>query len=398
MKHIEKFIESFDQTIKDLYSNEINQYGTNPVVKINGVDCLMFASNNYLSLSNDARVIDSAIGALKSNGLGPGGSRFLCGNINILNDLEKHISKFIGVEDCITFPTGYMANLSAPSALVGSFMNNQPHDVKEAIIFSDEHNHGTIVDGIKISGAKKIVYPHLDYSFLEDELNKNQKVHPKLIITESVYPMDGDIADLNKIHDLAKKYDAIMMVDDAHGVGVLGEKGSGALEYFNLYGKVDLIMGSMDKAIGCMGGYLGGNKKLIQYLRIASRPYIFSSSVPAVLAGGIIESIKICQSESFRRKEIIEKSKYLRDKLESIGYEILGNSSNLPVVTILIGSNEECNNLSKYLFKNNIFLPSIVWPAVAMNTARLRITIMRDHTMEQLDYLISILNKFKNSN
>jgi glycine C-acetyltransferase len=392
MKHIEKFINEFEKMIGGIHFHEIERYGTNPLVRINNEDFLMFASNNYLSLSNDPRVIDAARVALELNGMGPGGSRFLCGNLKILNDLEKCISEFVGVEDCITFPTGYMANLAAISAMIGSFIKDQPHNIESAIIFSDENNHATLADGIKISKANKIIYPHLNYEFLENELNKHKHDHPKLIVTESVYPMDGDIADLNKIADLAKKYDALLMVDDAHGVGILGENGGGALEHFNLHNKVDVIMGSMDKALGGMGGYLGGSKKLIKYLRVASRPYIFSSSMSAVMAGGMIKSIEICQKEKNRRKDLFEKADYVREKLTDLGYKLLG-SNKIPVAPLLIGSDENCNIISKYLFSKKIFCPSIVWPAVPINTARMRITIMHEHTKEQLDYLIKTLEE-----
>ena len=395
MKHIENFIDYFEQNIAKNYFNEIEKYGTNPIVQIKNKDFIMFASNNYLSLSNDDRVIKSAEAALKSNGLGPGGSRFLCGNIKILNELEEKLSKFLGVEDCITFPTGYMANLAAISAMVGTFFNDQPHKIESAIVFSDANNHGTLVDGIKLSKAKTIIYPHLNYDFLENELKNYKNNHPKLIVTESVYPMDGDVVDLVRINQLAKKYDCMTMVDDAHGVGILGQRGSGALEYFNLYNKIDLIMGSMDKALGCMGGYLGGSKKLVKYLRIASRPYIFSSSVPAVIAGGMIKSIELCETETYRRTELLSNANYLRQNLEKLGYTLLG-SDKIPVVSVLIGNDVLCNKISSYLFEKNIFSPAIIWPAVPLNTARLRLTIMYDHKKEHLDYLIKILAEAKN--
>ena len=394
MHHIEQFIDDFIKGGFYPDFNQIERFGTNPVVKINGERILMFASNNYLSLSNDKRVIKDAVKALKRNGLGPGGSRFLCGNIKILEDLESTISNFIGTEDVITFPTGSMANLSAMSVLVNSFIDHKPHEIASALIFSDEFNHATLVDGIKISKAKTIIYPHLDYQFLEKELKKNQSTHPKLIVTESVYSMEGDLADLNILVDLARRYESMIMVDDAHGVGILGENGGGALRHFNLAGGVDLIMGSCDKALGGIGGYLGGRKKLIKYCRIASRPYIFSSTIPATMAGGLIKSIGICQKENFRREELMEKTNYLRNSLRKMGFKILGNAE-LPVLPVLIGENDKCKKFSKYLFQKKVFLPAIIWPAVPLNTARLRLTLMFEHKREHLDYLIRLFKEGK---
>lgn len=394
MLHIEEFIDNFIKVGHYPIFNQIERCGTNPIVKINQKKYLMFASNNYLSLSNDKRVIKSAIKALKLNGLGPGGSRFLCGNLKILEDLEAKISSFIGVEDTITFPTGYMANMAAISVLVNSFLENQPHDIESAVVFSDKNNHATLADGIKISKAKKVIYPHLDYEFLENELNKYKQNHPKLIVTESVYSMDGDIADIRRLVNLAKKHDSMIMVDDAHGVGILGSNGGGILEYFDLKNDVDLVMGSCDKALGGLGGYLGGKKKLIRYARIASRPYIFSSTIPASIAGGLTKSIEICQKEKYRRSELLDKSNYLRAALARLGYKVLGNAK-LPVLPIFIGDDEKCKELSRHLFSKKVFAPAIIWPAVPLNTARLRITLMFDHKREHLDYLIKLLKEAK---
>ncbi|MBU0613488.1 aminotransferase class I/II-fold pyridoxal phosphate-dependent enzyme [Patescibacteria group bacterium] len=394
MQHIEEFMDAFSKTGRYPLFRQIERYGTNPTVVIEGDEYIMFASNNYLSLCNNKNVIESATNALNTNGLGPGGSRFLCGNIKILEELEREISDFAGVEDTITFPTGYMANMAAISALVGTFIGDQPHKVNSAVVFSDKNNHMTLVDGIRISKAKTVIYPHLDYEFLERELIKHEESHPKLIVAESVYSMDGNVADINLIHKLAKKHNAMLMIDDAHGIGILGETGGGALEHFKLKNKVDLIMGSFDKALGGMGGYLGGSKKLIKYLRIASRPYIFSSSIPAVMAGGLIESIKICRRDKKRRDRLMSNANYLRDKLKSLGFKILGNTK-LPVLPILIGNDEKCKLYSEKLFERKIFAPAVIWPAVPENLARLRVTLMHDHEKEQLDYFAESLVKIR---
>ena len=390
MEHIVKFIQEFEKL--DYFPNypSFDNYGTNPVVMIDSIKYLMFSSNNYLSLSNDKRVIRATYKSLKKNGLGPGGSRFLCGNIKILNDLEKSLSNFIGVEDVITFPTGYMANMSAISILISSFFNNQPHNINNAIIFSDSFNHGTLVDGIKISGAKKVIFPHLNNVYLENELKKYPENHPKLIVTESIYSMDGDVSDLQMQVKLAKKYKSLIMIDDAHGVGILGDNGGGALKHFQLEGQVDLIMGSADKALGGMGGYLGGNRNLINYCRIAARPYIFSSSVSALMAGGLLKVIELCQKEKFRRLKLFESAESFRKKLQGNGFQVMGNF-NLPVLPIYIGDQEICKNYSKFLFKKKIFLPPIVWPAIPQNSCRLRLTLMYDHKKEHLDYLLKQL-------
>lgn len=393
MKHINDFIRSFSDA--GLYPNfrGIAAAGTKTEVLVEGKSVIMFASNNYLSYANDPRVIGAAIESLEKDGLGPGGSRFLCGNIETVLNLEKALADFVGVEDVITFPTGYMANMAAISILVGEFINGQPHNFLDAIVYSDENNHATLVDGIKFSGVKKVIYPHLDHAYLEKQLQLHNQQHPKLIVTESVYSMDGNLNNVSEVVRIAKKYGAMVMVDDAHGVGILGEHGGGVLKHFQLKNEVDLLMGSCDKALAGLGGYLGGSRELIKYARIAARPYLFSSTVPAAIAGGITKVIELSIKEN-RQLQLMEKANYLRERILKAGFTIMGNYK-LPVLPILIGEEDQCKKVSEFLLEKGIYAPAVIWPAVKQGVARLRVTVMHDHSKEQLDKLVSVLIEAK---
>lgn len=365
--------------------------GTEPIVSTDGREISMFSSNNYLGLATNKRVIADAEKQLKIHGCGPGGSRFLCGNISILEELDRVVAETVGKEDAITFPTGYMANLAIFNALMDPFMAGMPYTKGSGVIFSDENNHATIVDGCRLSSAKKEIFKHNDIKDLEKKLKKYSKSKHKLIVTEGVFSLDGHFGKLKEISDLAKKYKCILMVDDAHGVGVVGPKGGGTPQELSVTNDIDILMGSFDKTIGCMGGYLAGNKKIIEYLRVVARPYMFSSAVPAVMAGGAIASLNICRSKEGEslRKQLMDNSKYLRKKLEALGYQIMGDGT-ISVLPVVIGDENKAAIFSDRLLEKGIFLPCFRWPAVAKGTARARVTVMATHTKSELDNLAAI--------
>jgi len=368
--------------------------GTDPIVNVGGRDVLMFSSNNYLGLATHPRVIEGAKMQLKKHGGGPGGSRFLCGNIDILDDLDKKVAATVGAEDAITFPTGYMANLAIFNTLMDPLLGALPYSKNSGVIFSDEYNHATVVDGCRLSSAKKIVFKHNDMADLESKLKKFSKNKHKMIITEGVFSLDGHLGKLKEIADLSKKYNCIFMVDDAHGIGVVGEKGGGVPQLLKITKDVDIFMGSFDKALGCMGGYLAGKKELIEYLRIASRPYIFSSAVPGVLAGGAIAALDICcdQKGAILRRNLMKNSNYVGTKLKKLGYNVLGDGT-VFALPVIIGDEDKAIQFSTRLFEEGIFIPSFRWPAVPKGTARVRVTPMATHQKKHLDYLVDVFYK-----
>jgi 8-amino-7-oxononanoate synthase len=365
--------------------------GTTPEAQFGGKKCLMFASNNYLGLSTNQSVINKAGESLSKHGIGPGGSRFLCGNLDILEELDRKTAELVGAEDAITFPTGYMANLGIFQGVMDPLVRDLPFTKGAGVIFSDEYNHGSIVDGCRLSYAKKIAFRHNDLEDLERKLIEHQDADPKMIVTEGVFTPHGDMAPLPEIVKIAKRHGAMLMVDDAHGIGVLGKRGGGSIQHFGLENQVDILMGSYDKALGGMGGFIAGKKELIDYLRIASRPYIFSSSVPAVIAGGIIECIDQCINDPEPRRILFENANYLRRGLMEMGYKILG-SDTIPVVLVYIGDENLSIEFSEKIFEAGVYCPSFRWPAVPQGESRIRITPMATHTREHLDTLLKVFN------
>lgn len=370
----------------------IETAGTEPEVVINGRKCFMFSSNNYLGLSMHPRVIEKAKEYLNLHGLGPGGSRFLCGNVSVLEELDQKVANLVGTEDAVTFPTGYMANMGIFEALMDPFMGYFPYRKGTGVIFSDEFNHGSVVDGCRISDAKKVIFQHNNLTDLEQKISRVPLRHHKMIVTEGAYSLEGEITALPRFVDIAKKYNAILMVDDAHGVGVLGERGGGAVERFSLQGQVDIIMGSFDKALGGMGGFLAGNKKLMEYLRIAARPYIFSSAVPGVMAGAMIEAINLCMHGQALRSKLFENYHYISSRLKSIGFKVLG-SGDFPVAPVVIGNENVALQFAERLFDLGIYAPPFRWPAVPQGASRMRVTVMSNHTRAHLDGLLEAFER-----
>lgn len=366
--------------------------GTTPEVTFGERQVLMFCSNNYLSLSNAPEVRQAAIDQMSVHGLGPGGSRCLCGNVSVLEELDRTTARLVGAEDAITFPTGYMANLSVFRAVLDPFLaEGIPYRAGEATIFSDASNHATVVDGIRLSAAKKSIFRHNDVEDLERRLRRCRK-GPKLIVTEGVFSLDGELAPLKEICDLAEKYDAILMVDDAHGVGMMGDHGGGTVEHFGLQGRVDIIMGSYDKALGGMGGFLAGRKSLVDYLRVAARAYMFSSAPPALMAGGMIQSMEMCMNEPQRRHRLRENAKRLIEGLRSEGLTVYGDGT-VPVAPLLVGDEDKAVAFQERAFELGVFAPAFRWPAVPKHQARIRVTPMADHTDGQIDSAVAVYSR-----
>ncbi len=387
MKRINEIMSYIDEHA--LYPDlRIVEGPQDPEVTVDGKKVVMFCSNNYLGLSTHPDLIKAACDATRKYGVGSGGSRLLSGNLDIHKKFETAIAEFEGGEDAISWATGYAANLGLISAIMNP-LKVRPRDffTIDGVIFSDELNHASIVDGIRLSKQKKVVYNHRDVKDLEYKLRKHP-LRRKLVVTDSVFSMDGDIAPLDKIVPLCKKYGAMLLVDDAHATGVLGNNGHGSLEYFNLkLGRdVDVIMGTCSKSLTSTGGFAVGNKNLISYLRIASRSYMFSAAMTPATAAILIKALELMKNEPERHKQLVKNAEYLRFGLQQAGFNTL--SSQTQIIPILIGTDENAIRFSRNLFEKNIYAPAVRWPAVEKGKARIRFALMASHKKEHLDALI----------
>lgn len=357
-----------------------------PECTVDGKKYLMFCSNNYLSLSEHPDVKKAAKDAIDKYGVGPGGSRVISGNVDVIEKLEAAIADLVGAEDCLTFPTGYMANVAVFKALMDPMFFDMPAKTSDGVIFSDEYNHGSIVDGCRLTKARKVVFKHDDLSDLRKKLEENNLPN-KLIVTEGVFSLDGEIIDIPKYLELAAEFNAKLMIDDAHGIGVIGKNGGGAADVYGVGSEVDIIMGCMDKAFGGTGGFLCGKKRLIDYLRIASRSSLLSSAIPAGMAGAMLESVNQIKQASKTREEIVQKAEYVTNQLRAKGFRVIARDP-IPVVALYVGKETAGIKFAELLWEKGIFSPVIRWPAVPEGESRFRILMMANHTQQHLDRLI----------
>ena len=372
-----------------------------PEVVVNGKKVLMFATNNYFDLMHDERVVNAAIEGAKKWGIGNGSARLLTGNLEIHQKLEDKIANFKLREAAITFVSGYMANSGSIPAIANvlkpsiiTLASGKIEKTKDTIIFSDEYNHASAIAGIKLSGCPKEIYRHIDMADLEDKIKRYSKLKRKIVITDGVFSMDGDIAPLPDILEIAKKYNAIVYLDDAHSTGILGEHGRGLEDYYNVEGKVDIVMGTFTKAFGGVGGFVVGSKDLIDYLKITADSFIFTAPISPPVVYGLIEAIDIVEKESWRRQMIIENSNYFREKLIEMGINFC--NSQTQIIPILVGNEKKAMEASRLLLERGIFIPAARWPAVPRGMARLRTTMTCAHTKEQIDYLLDNVKEIKN--
>lgn len=351
-------------------------------VEIGGRRLLNLCSNNYLGLANDPRLKQAAIDAIEKFGIGSGASRLICGNMSPHERLEKKIASFKQQDAALVFNSGYSANTGIISSVVS----------KDGIIFSDHLNHASIIDGIILSRAEFKRYPHKDIQALEDLLKKSAKFKKRLIVTDTVFSMDGDIAPLPQILALAQKYDCLLMIDEAHAIGVLGETGRGALEYFGLEPTDRVIqMGTLSKALGCFGAYVCGSQELKDYLINFSRNFIYTTSLPPLLAACAIKAIEIVEEEPSRRKNLWSNIEFLKNGLKGLGFDIGESlSAIIPLMTYDIGLTLK---FSQRVFKQGLLVQAIRPPTVPKGKSRLRITIMATHTKEDLNLALKVLKK-----
>jgi len=387
MDYIERILNYVDS--HNLYPDlRIIQGGAEPEVMVDGKKVLMFSSNNYLGLATHPKVIEAAIGVIKKYGVGSDGSRMLSGNLQVHRDFELAIAKFKGGEDAIVWPTGYSANVGAITAIMDPpKVGSQDFWQKRGVIISDELNHASIIDGCRMSRQKVVVYKHRDISDLEGKL-KRYKGRRKLVVTDGVFSMDGDIAPLDKIVPLCKKYNAILMIDEAHSTGMLGKNGRGTSEHFGLkpVKDIDIVLGTCSKALASTGGFVVGSKELIRYLRVTSRSYIFSTAMTPAASASLVAALDVIETNPGIRKKMWENVEYMRNGFNKLGFNTL--TSETQIIPILIGSEENAIKLTRKLFNKGIFGPCVRWPAVEKGKARIRFTVMATHTQDQINYLL----------
>lgn len=340
-------------------------------VRIAGEDILMLSSNSYLGLCFDDRLRSAAHAALDQYGTGSGGSRLTTGSYDIHKKLEKEIAAFKGTEAALVFATGYMANVGIISAIAG----------KSWVIFSDRLNHASIIDGCRLSGAEIIVYEHCNPADLERKINQ-YRGRQGLIVTDGLFSVDGDIAPLPALVDIARKHQLLLMVDDAHATGVLGKKGRGTAEHFGLDGGIDIAMGTLSKALASEGGFVAGSHSLIDYLVNSARSFIFSTApAPATIAVSLA-TLDIVRKESAARDTLREHSLWFRKELRVMGFDVADYPT--PIISIVLGRPDVAVDFSKRLMGKKIFVSAIRPPTVPAGTSRLRINIMTTHTKGEL--------------
>ncbi len=357
-------------------------------ISINRQTFINFSSNDYLNLSSHPVIVKTAMKALKKYGLGSGASRLLSGTYSPHVKLEERIANFKKTPAALVFNTGYTANTGIIPAVTGI----------DTLIFSDELNHASIVDGIRLSKAEVEIYRHMDLNHLESLLRKSLKrvnIKRRLIITDTVFSMDGDIVPLEDLVSLAKKYHTILMIDDAHGTGVLGEQGRGALEHFGITGADYIIqMGTLSKAVGCYGAFAAGSKELIEVLISKARSFIYSTSLPPSVAEACIKAIDIVEFKSAqRRKRLWRNRQRLYESLKSLGYDTL--NSGTPIIPVMVGDTKSALKMGNYLFKEKIFAPAIRPPTVPEGKCRIRFSVTAAHTDEDIDRVLESLNNFR---
>ncbi len=381
MDTISKRISSIIDEIKNdgLYKDEriiLSQQNAEILVGNNNV--LNFCANNYLGLSNDEELINHAKKALDKFGFGLSSVRFICGTQNIHKDLENKISIFLEKEDTILYTSCFDANGGLFETIL---------DENDAII-SDELNHASIIDGVRLSKAKRFRYKNSNMTDLEEKLKQCKSFKNRLITTDGVFSMDGYIARLDEICKLAKKYNALVHVDDSHATGFLGEKGKGSIEYCNVIDKVDIVTSTLGKALGgASGGFTSSSKEIIDLLRQKSRPYLFSNTIPPVITYTAIKTIDMLTKSDKLRKKLMENTSYFRKKIQSIGYTIKDGVH--PIVPIMLGDAKLAQKISKEMLKMNVFVIGFSYPVVPKNQARIRVQISSSHSKKQLDYTLN---------
>ncbi|MDD6210694.1 MAG: pyridoxal phosphate-dependent aminotransferase family protein [Bacteroidales bacterium] len=356
-------------------------------VIINGKKVLMFGSNAYLGLTNHPKIKEAAIQAIKKYGTGCAGSRFLNGTLDLHIELEKRLAEFVGKEDAIVYSTGFQVNLGVVSCVTG----------REDYILWDELDHASIIEGHRLSFSQKMKFKHNDMASLEAQLAKCDPDKVKFIVVDGVFSMEGDVANLPEIVRLAKKYNANIMVDEAHGLGVFGCQGRGVCDHFGVAKDVDLIMGTFSKSLASIGGFIASDESVINFLRHNSRSYIFSASNTPAATAAALAALDIMISEPERMENLWKLTNYAIEGFKNMGCEVGHTSS--PIIPLFVRDNDKTFMLTRDLFNEGIFVNPVIAPAVAPQDTLIRFSLMATHTKAQLDYAFEKIEKcFKNLN
>ncbi len=350
-------------------------------IEVDGNKVLNLCSNNYLGLANDPQIKTASQKAIEAYGVGPAAVRTIAGTTKLHKDLEQKLALFKGAESTISFQSGFCANLAVIPTIVG----------KEDVVFSDELNHASIIDGCRLSKTRVIRYEHCSPEDLQVKIHVEKDTRRKLIITDGVFSMEGDIAPLPQIVDIAEKYGAITMVDDAHGEGVLGKGGKGIVDHFKLQGKVDIEVGTMSKAFGVVGGYIAGSKRLTEYLAQRGRPFLFSSAATAADVAACIAVVDTLTKSDDLVTKLWTNTKFFQGRMKQIGFDI-GNTKT-PITPVMIGDAKVTKEFSQKLFEKGIFAQSIGFPTVPLGKARIRVMLSATHSEEDLTWAINHFEK-----
>jgi len=370
------YIKSHNQFF---YLREIDP-AASPVVIRNGKKMIMLGSNNYLNLTEHPKVKEAAIKAIEKYGTGSCGSRILTGTTSIHTKLEKKLAEFKKTEDSITFSAGFLALMATIAGITD----------KGDVIFSDELNHASIIEGCRLSKAEVKVYNHNDMISLEEQFTQCNPDANKLIITDGVFSMKGDVANLPEIKNLADKYHAEIMVDDAHGTGVLGATGRGTLEHFNMEGKIALISGTFSKSFAAIGGFTGAKADIIEFLKLSSRPFIFTASPPPSVAATILACIEVIEENPQIVKQLHTNSNFLKNGLKEMGYAL--DDTITPIIPIIINNDEKAFMMTGLMEEEGVFVNPVIWPAVPKDQSIIRVSLSAGHTEDELGIA---LEKFK---
>jgi len=350
-------------------------------IQVDGKKVLNMCANNYLGFANHSELKNAAKQAIEDYGVGPAAVRSIAGTMTLHNELEEKLAKFKNVEAAISFQSGFNANLATVPTLMAA----------EDVIFSDELNHASIIDACRLSKAKTVRWGHCDAQSLQEQLKAYSDARRKLVITDGVFSMDGDIAPLPEIVEVAQKYDAMVMVDDAHGEGVLGNAGRGIANHFGLDGVVDIEIGTMSKAFGAVGGYVSGKKKIVDFLRQRARPFLFSSAAPPADVASCIKAVDILTESGDLVEKLWDNTKYFQDKLRKLGFDL--GVTVTPITPVMIGDAQKAQNFSKSLFENGIFGMALSFPTVPRGKDRIRLMNSATHSKEDLDFAVGVFEK-----
>ena len=376
--------EEYDELVKKNldWKLRILESGSTPHSVVDGKEVIMLCSNNYLNLSNHPRLIQSAIDATKKFGAGSGSVRAIAGTMTLHMEVEKRLAKFKGTESSLIYQTGFAANSGLIPQLAG----------KGDIIISDELNHGSIIDGVRLTKADRAIFKHRDMGDLEKVLQDADKKYERiLIITDGVFSMDGDIAPMDEIVKLSKEYGAMSYVDDAHGEGVIGPDGRGIGAHFGIEGKIDVEMGTFSKAYGVVGGLIAGSQSLVNFAYNKSRTWLLSGSHPPAVAGAQLAAIDVLETEPEHVKNLWDNTKYFKKELNNMGFDT--GESETPITPVIVGESSKAKELSNKLYQEGIFALPIVFPMVAQDKARIRTMMNAGLTRDDLNFALEKFEK-----